>query len=529
MSRLNKSYLQQLAEQKRANKPKLQKGDKLPIFVKGLKTSSQEKKLDPNWLKGFNEYMNYLTQQEVERQSKPEGAKPIKEVEIKAKKTFGNKFKDFINPKGGFLDQVRERMVESTGGENWYKTPNSVLNAFTGTITAPLSAPQLGTVYGLTGKVQTPSEAMNIQNPVGAFVTDVLLDPVNLIGAGAANIPQKIQQGIKSIPKTFNPLKSSFKSEIDWAKWNPETPKHKVLMDEYNAIEESTKKAGTWMKNPDGSAFQGTPEQFVQQNSQNFKKAFPNPVLDDAGNIQLNYHGSPNKFEVFDKNKFNRGEFGKGIYTTTNKDIVLKGYAKPRGVKSENTELGKDGHLYELYLNAKNPKKFETMDDFLEYTEYADVTDFGKTLDDYLTLPELKEKYKETLKNYSFKNDEELESFIANAFGRKNQLKSRAQLVMPDVDFIRFNDIDLKPQVTPFHASYPKSAIGNVGFFDMTNPNIYKGLIPAGLGLGAAQQYLQNKPKGTYQMGGMSIPGVNGSVVSSYQATQYKKYKSKKK
>ncbi len=35
--------------------------------------------------------------------------------------------------------------------------------------------------------------------------------------------------------------------------------------------------------------------------------------------------------------------------------------------------------------------------------------------------------------------------------------------------------------------------------------------------------------KGTYQMGGMSIPGVNGSVVSSYQATQYKKYKSKKK
>jgi hypothetical protein len=38
-----------------------------------------------------------------------------------------------------------------------------------------------------------------------------------------------------------------------------------------------------------------------------------------------------------------------------------------------------------------------------------------------------------------------------------------------------------------------------------------------------------SKPKGTYQMGGMSIPGVNGSVVSSYQATQYKKYKSKKK
>jgi hypothetical protein len=50
-------------------------------------------------------------------------------------------------------------------------------------------------------------------------------------------------------------------------------------MKEYNAIESTSKANGTWMKNPDGSVFQGTPEQFVQQNSQNFKNAFGNSKL----------------------------------------------------------------------------------------------------------------------------------------------------------------------------------------------------------------------------------------------------------
>ena len=42
-------------------------------------------------------------------------------------------------------------------------------------------------------------------------------------------------------------------------------------MREYNAIEQQAKATGTWMKNPDGTDFPGTPEQFVQQNSNNFK------------------------------------------------------------------------------------------------------------------------------------------------------------------------------------------------------------------------------------------------------------------
>lgn len=44
-------------------------------------------------------------------------------------------------------------------------------------------------------------------------------------------------------------------------------------MQEYNDIEKNSKVTNTWMKNPDGSKFGGTPEQFVQQ-SMNFNKLF---------------------------------------------------------------------------------------------------------------------------------------------------------------------------------------------------------------------------------------------------------------
>lgn len=60
-------------------------------------------------------------------------------------------------------------------------------------------------------------------------------------------------------------------------------------------------------------------------------------------------------------------------------------------------------------------------------------------------------------------------------------------------------------------------------------PGVLPYVLPISTGLGTGYMMQNQKPKGTYQMGGMSIPGVNGSVVSSYQSTQYKKYKSKKK
>jgi hypothetical protein len=88
----------------------------------------------------------------------------------------------------------------------------------------------------------------------------------------------------------------NFKSEIDWGSWNKEIPTNSNLMREYNAIEQTTKKAGTWMKNPNGSKFEGSTEQFVQQNSENFKRFFDKSLItNESGAPKIMYHGSSNK------------------------------------------------------------------------------------------------------------------------------------------------------------------------------------------------------------------------------------------
>ena len=102
--------------------------------------------------------------------------------------------------------------------------------------------------------------------PAEAAVSHMIKSGKNLIKP-VSKVVDKTDDVIKNLPK--------FKSKIDWGKWNKEIPNNKSLMDEYLQIEKTTKQNGTWMKNPDGTDFPGTPEQFVQQNSSNFKKAFP--------------------------------------------------------------------------------------------------------------------------------------------------------------------------------------------------------------------------------------------------------------
>jgi hypothetical protein len=66
--------------------------------------------------------------------------------------------------------------------------------------------------------------------------------------------------------------------------------------------------------------------------------------------------------------------------------------------------------------------------------------------------------------------------------------------------------------VVPF-TNYPKSAVGNNGMFDMTNPNIYKALVPIVMGAGALQQNKQEYGKGGLfkKKGGQMIKRADGS------------------
>jgi len=248
-------------------------------------------------------------------------------------------------------------------------------------------------------------------------------------------------QGYKEVPKPT----SNFNSEINWGNWNKEIPDNLQLMKEYNAIEQTSKANGSWMKNPDGSVFQGTPEQFVQQNSENFKKYFDkSKLVNSDGSPTIVYHGSPNQFESFDKFQItDQGFHGRGIYTTPK-----KGYAQQYAgdISSKNPTPT----LYELYGNTVNPATTR------EFREGLHEFNKGNNIEKNFL------NYDSAVENLNYKLGEE--SFPIH--------KAR------EIVFPKSNQV--------------KSATGNNGMFDMNNPNIYKSVAPiAGASYLATQENRQ--------------------------------------
>lgn len=234
----------------------------------------------------------------------------------------------------------------------------------------------------------------------------------------------------------------SFKSEIDWAKWNKEIPNNKPLMKEYHAIEQSTKADGTWMKNVNGTEFKGTPEQFVQQQSKNFKKAFPN-ILKDYPTAPINIltHHSPNKFNAFDEAKklsgVGKAKYGEGIYTVpkTYYDDFMTQDLKELASGKKPVYVGYGKNRYDLYANDIGVKQFPVRKPGGISTH---------------PLPAYKTRPHTALVPYN------------------NQLKS---------------------------------ATGNNGMFDMSNSNIYKSLAPI-IGAGALGAGYSEKEKPKKVLGG---------------------------
>jgi len=262
---------------------------------------------------------------------------------------------------------------------------------------------------------------------------------------------------------------SNFKSEINWGKWNKEIPENTQLMKEYNAIEQQAKANGTWMKNPDGSPFKGTPEQFVQQNSENFKKSFGNSkLLNPDGSPTIQYHGSAKKFDTFDESKFQLGDAGysgSGIYTTPNK-------TKASSYSLSSKSIHKDGNLeptiYELYGKGNNPISAEEL---IKQKKDYDLFNFHRAKDWQGDVP-----LERQMREYDV--------------AIRNQTRG-VERISP------WNDAD--ELVFPTNKQL-KSAIGNNGMFDMTNPNIYKSVVPiAGATYLATQG--QEEPKKLQQGG----------------------------
>ena len=320
------------------------------------------------------------------------------------------------------------------------------------------SIPQKAVTKLVTGKYQTPSEAMNIKNPVGAFAVDAVLDPANIVGGTAAAKIAKGVKAAKAVNSVAKKVKPNFKSEIDWGKWNSEIPSNQALMQEYNAIEQASKAKGTWMKNPDGSAFKGTPEQFVQQNSQNFKKAFPE-------GYEKTYRGGNNE-----------------SFVNTSHPIVFTG----------------DVNTAKNYVGSKNPFTGD-------YTVAKPGVPDGRVLYDFYA-PKSKNSITIDNKGKSWREidrkhfgDTPPERDLHNSSGDYTSTDDIAKwMVQNNKDNVRLNNIfdsydaDFVQIMNHKPGNYLKSAVGNNGMFDMTNPNIYKSILPyalpAAIGAGAIQQ-----------------------------------------
>jgi hypothetical protein len=87
-----------------------------------------------------------------------------------------------------------------------------------------MSAPQKAATYLASGKYQTPSEAMGIENPYGAFAVDFLLDPINFIGAGLGKglVKKGAEQAGKYLTEE-TALKNAYKINPFAFKPNPES------------------------------------------------------------------------------------------------------------------------------------------------------------------------------------------------------------------------------------------------------------------------------------------------------------------
>lgn len=349
-------------------------------------------------------------------------------------------------------------------------------------------------------------------NPMSIEDLDVKPTPPRVPTAEELALSQRLKERNQRVIDAFtNKSSSNFKSEIDWSKWNPDTPKYPELINEYNAIEESTKKAGTWMTQPrdysifstvdeinlnglkdklekgllsaseeevakrmiprleaqkvKSTTFQGSPEQFIQQQSSWFKKAFPQGA-------EKTYRGTHG--EMMTEKLYENYPTGRGIFTGD--EATAQHYTSTKG------------KTFDLY----HPKSKNSYDIDVEGRSWREVPIEG--------LPGMTSK--KTLLGKPVADTDDIATWMENSGVDHVTMRNIFDGIAAKYSRI----VNNKP------GNFLKSATGNVGFFDMTNPNIYKSILPyviPGTLVTGAVSSAQKKENGgwldKYEQGGMVL------------------------
>lgn len=354
-----------------------------------------------------------------------------------------------------------------------------------------------------------------MHGPLNAGITTA-----GIVLPNAIETPVKLGvKAVKNAVAKMGPKLKKFKSSIDWAKWNPETPNHPELMKEYLEIEKRSKADGTWMKNADGTDFDGPPELFVQMQSKAFKEAFPegydklyrgvrsgegkkiSPTTksdlskDDATFFSedrhqaLEYSGWGGGETIgSDYGDMDRGVFELAYPPNTSRvDIDTRGSSHYNIEKYDEKALR--DRLSELEDQVKNSTNQWDVEGALEEAEMikealdlrvkrrlspdAEVDEFSKRFDEWrLREPEI-----------PFNMREMTTDDVAEFMQRNPDLYDR--VVFRGLDDENIGDVNI---INLGKAPFPKSLKGNVGTFNLNDPNVFKAVIPA-VGLGAVATY----------------------------------------
>ena len=207
-----------------------------------------------------------------------------------------------------------------------------------------------------------------------------------------------------------NPFRT-FKSELDWSpkswfqkradkKWTKQDEDALIShLQEYLDIEKKAKQNGTWLKNKDGSTFDGDPRSWVQMQSDSFKKNYNDEILthgeDAINDLFGDFYGDGVGAGIGDKvlwtstNKLLGKTYGNDVFSLAAlKNAKTNVVADAKGRPWLNVVQGKDtNNLVYPNLTNDNIVRINNVVDAGPNIKWNEIKDFRKneTVPEYLS------------------------------------------------------------------------------------------------------------------------------------------------
>lgn len=309
---------------------------------------------------------------------------------------------------------------------------------------------------------ETIQKTINIpvisMNPDGSFANNYIqaLAPYE----SSMNIVSPEFEILSGIRGGFNlpkPKKASLKTQTsshldwsDWLKYNSQADQNDIIalqkhIPEYLEIERTAKVNGTWLKMPDGSTWTGDPRSWVQLMSKDGQKL----------SRQVWWHGDTNKYI---------NNLGEDVTAIKNGERIMWGSSKPHIARSYTNS---DNQVIPIVLKQNHtPLKEINAEGRLWRSAYKKDGNYYDT---------------NTFSIENLKDGEYL--IINNVIDRgSSPITKNSKYFIDSLPNESYTDYLIRTQkgndIIIGNNTPRKYLVGNNGNFDLSNPNVYKVLIP---------------------------------------------------